>query len=129
MKYLFIGLAFISLAIGTLGIFLPILPTTPFLLISSFFFAKGSTRFHCWFTRTSLYKKHLVPYVQNRSMTLKTKLSILLPVTGMLLLVIITVENLHVRIAIGCLLVCKYVYFFAKIKTKKESSLKKEDQE
>jgi uncharacterized membrane protein YbaN (DUF454 family) len=47
-KFIFVILGFMSLLIGVIGIFLPILPTTPLLLLSAFLFSKGSTRLHQW---------------------------------------------------------------------------------
>ena len=101
-------------------IVVPILPTTPFLLLASFFFAKGSKKFHDWFMSTKLYKKHLESFVNSRAMTLKSKLTILLPVSCMLIATFIFVNNLHARILLVVLFIGKYLYFFTQIKTIKE---------
>ena len=120
MRILFIILGFIFVGIGVVGIFVPILPTTPFLLLASFFFAKGSKKFHDWFMSTKLYKKHLESFVNSRAMTLKSKLSILLPVSAMLIITFIFVNNLHARIVLIILFIAKYLYFFTQIKTIKD---------
>ena len=123
MKILFICLGFLFVGIGAVGIVVPILPTTPFLLLASFFFAKGSKRFHDWFMSTKLYKKHLESFVKSRSMTLKSKLTILLPVSAMLIITFIFVNNLHARIVLVILFIGKYLYFFTQIKTIKNEEL------
>lgn len=120
MRILFICLGFLFVGIGAVGIVVPILPTTPFLLLASFFFAKGSKRFHDWFMSTKIYKKHLESFVQSRAMTLKSKLTILLPVSAMLIVTFIFVNNLHARIVLVILFISKYLYFFTQIKTIKE---------
>ena len=76
-KYFYITLGLISVVLGAIGVILPILPTTPFLLLASFCFARGSDRFNNWFISTNLYKKHLESFVRERSMTLKDKICIL----------------------------------------------------
>jgi uncharacterized membrane protein YbaN (DUF454 family) len=80
-------------------------------------FAKSSKRFRDWFTGTGLYKKHLESFAENRSMTVKTKLSILLPVTAMLIFAAVTVPVTSMRIVIAVLIAAKYYYFIFKIKT------------
>lgn len=117
IQCIYIGLGFLCIALGVLGIALPILPTTPFLLAASFFFAKGSKRFHRWFMSTGLYKKHLESFVKSRAMTLKSKLCILLPVSAMLIVSFILVPIIYARITIALLFVGKYLYFFTQIKT------------
>lgn len=51
--YLSLGLLFIALAL--LGVFLPLLPTTPFVLVAAFFFSKASERWHRWLVQNRLF--------------------------------------------------------------------------
>lgn len=120
MKFIWLTIGFVAMALGGVGVVLPVLPTTPFLLVASFCFAKGSDRFHNWFIGTQLYKKHLDSFVKERSMTLKTKLCILLPASFMLIIAMLMMQNVYGRIFIVFLIIFKYVYFFTKIQTKKE---------
>jgi len=121
-KISYMGAGFALAGLGTAGIVLPLLPTTPLYLLATFCFAKGSERFHRWFTGRKMYKRHLEHFIQARSMTMKTKLCILLPVTAMMLLPFITIDILAMRIAIAALLLTKHLYFFFKIKTIKENT-------
>ncbi len=117
MKYIFIILGLIFVAIGTVGVILPILPTTPFLLLASFCFTKGSVRFNNWFKATKLYKNNLESFEKNKSMTMKTKLCILIPVTILLLIAFFMMNNIYGQITIVILIIIKYYYFIFKIKT------------
>lgn len=116
-KYIYIIVGLISFVLGAIGVLLPILPTTPFLLLSSFCFAKGSEKFHRWFTNTKIYKKHLESFVNEKSMTLKQKITILAFADFMLAFPLILVDNMHMRIFLIILILCKLYYFTFKIKT------------
>lgn len=118
VKAIYIAIGFISLALGMLGVLLPVLPTTPFLLLTAYCFAKGSTRFSTWFQETEIYKKYLENYINERAMTMKTKLSILFFSSTMMLLAFIKIEILHARIFLLLTLLGHWWYFFFKIKTK-----------
>ena len=117
IKVFWVTIGIITMVIGAIGVALPILPTTPFLLVASFAFAKGSERFHRWFVNTKLYKKHLEEFVNRRAMTLKTKLCILIPVSAMLLVAFFMMSNIYGKVFILGLVIFKYVYFFTKVET------------
>ena len=119
IKLLWLMIGIVSMVLGAIGVVLPVLPTTPFLLLASFCFAKGSDRFHKWFIGTKLYKKHLESFVTSRSMTLKTKLCILLPASAMLILAMLAMSNIYGREFIVFLIIFKYIYFFTRIETVK----------
>lgn len=119
IKLLWLMIGIVSMVLGAIGVVLPVLPTTPFLLLASFCFAKGSDRFHKWFIGTKLYKKHLESFVTSRSMTLKTKLCILLPASAMLILAMLAISNIYGRVFIVFLIIFKYIYFFTRIETVK----------
>ena len=113
--YIFLGFFFIFL--GGIGIIIPILPTTPFFLLALFFFTKSSKKFELWFKNTKLYTKYLEDFVNKRSMTLKSKIQLLLFASIMLLVAIYFVKLLWARIIILFLITFKYYYFIFKIKT------------
>lgn len=80
-KILWLTAAFISFGLGTLGTFLPILPTVPLYLLAAFCFANSSERLHNWFVNTGLYKRHLLPYLQAGGLTRKVKIILILGVS------------------------------------------------
>ncbi len=51
----FLALGFIALALGCIGVFLPLLPTTPFVLVAAFAFSKSSRKLHQWLLRHKYY--------------------------------------------------------------------------
>jgi len=119
MKIIYVILGFISMGLGITGSFLPGLPTVPFLLLASFFFARGSERFHGWFTQTRIYKNYLEDFEKNRSMTLKAKIGLLCLSSTMIAFPIFLLKNNYLRLALILVVIFKYYYFIFRIKTSK----------
>lgn len=55
MKALWISFGILSLILGFIGVFLPLLPTTPFALLAAFCFSKGSDELHEWLLDSKLF--------------------------------------------------------------------------
>lgn len=116
-RIFFVVLGFISLGIGLIGVVLPVLPTTPFLLLTAFCFVRGSDKFNKWFKKTKIYKKHLESFQKNRAMTMKSKVSILLVVYFMLSFPLIFSKSIHLKLFIVALMLFKLYYFMFRIET------------
>ena len=70
-------IAFLSLALGIIGVILPILPTTPFILLSAAIFARTSKKFHDKLYANKLFGKLLRDYKKRKGLALKYKIYIL----------------------------------------------------
>lgn len=73
-KILFILIGTISLGLGCIGIVLPILPTTPFLLLSVACYYKGSKRMHSLLLNNKLFGSYIRNYKDGNGLPLKTKI-------------------------------------------------------
>lgn len=116
-KYIYLSIGVISLILATVGVILPIIPTTPFLLVTSFCFARGSEKFNKWFIETKIYKKNLESFAKNKAMTLNQKIKLLALTEIMMLIALIIVNNFHVKILLVFLMIFKMYYFIFRIKT------------
>lgn len=111
-------LGFVAFGLGALGVALPILPTTPFMLLAAFCFARSSERLNAWFKSTKLYKRVLEGYVRKREMTVKAKLMILVPVTILLAIGFAMMGRVPVgRAVLVVVWVAHVIYFGFVVKT------------
>ncbi len=113
--YIFLGTLFMGL--GLLGIVLPLLPTTPMLLLTAYFYAKGSKRFHVWFTHTWLYRRYLKNFAEQKAMTRRGKWKLMLIVDVMILPPFLMAPSTWMRVVIIMVVLIKYIYFFTVVKT------------
>jgi uncharacterized membrane protein YbaN (DUF454 family) len=74
MKKLLTVFGLISLVLGVGGIFLPLLPTTPFLLLSAWLFAKSSERWHRWLLQHKQLGGYIRQFQEDKSIPLRIKI-------------------------------------------------------
>lgn len=119
-RLILVVLGCLCLALGTLGAFLPVLPTVPLYLLATLLFAKSSERLHHWFTGTTLYKKNLESYVQGQGMTFATKLRITVTITISMAIGCWFVSHLPAaQLVLAVIWICLMIYFFAFVKTRR----------
>lgn len=61
-------IGWLAIVLGTLGVFLPLLPTTPFILLAAWCFSRSSPRFHHWLLHRSWFGPYLRHWQQHRAM-------------------------------------------------------------
>lgn len=111
---------FLFFVLGMLGAVLPILPTTPFILVAAFCFARSSNRLNRWFQGTKVYKMVFEGYMTKHSMTLRAKLTILVPVTALLAVSFAMMSNVPFgRAIVAAVWVGHIVYFGFVVKTER----------
>ena len=113
---------FASFGLGAVGTVIPILPTTPFLLVTAFCFARSSRKLNKWFRGTRLYREVLEGYVSKRAMTPAAKLKVIIPVTIVLGVSFALMASAPVgRAVIGAVWLAHLVYFGLIVKTDRGS--------
>ncbi len=73
VKTLFIMAGFLSLGLGILGIVLPLLPTTPLILLAAACFVRGSDRLYQWLLHNKWFGKYIRDFRAGRGIPLKAK--------------------------------------------------------
>lgn len=76
-RALLFACAWIACALGFVGIVLPVLPTTPLLLLAAFLFAKSSPRCQAWMEGTRAYQAYVVPFKESGGIEMRRKVRIL----------------------------------------------------
>lgn len=109
-KILFIILGSIFLGLGSLGIILPLLPTTPFLLLTAYFYVKSSERLYLWLINHKVFGVYIKNYVEHRAITKKTKITAITLKWFGIILTIIIVNNIVVTIILTIIATSVMIY-------------------
>ncbi len=101
----------VFLAIGVVGIVLPVLPTTPFLLLAAAFYLRGSRRLHAWLCRHPVLGPRLARVSSGSGLTAREKVAIYAVACAMIIPVVVLSNSPHLRAFLIALLVIKAVVF------------------
>ena len=122
VKYTWIVIGLIFFIIGTIGAFLPILPTFPFYIVTLFCFARSSKKLHNWFVGTKLYKNNIEKIANRKGLLIKQKLKIIFFFTLTMGTGFYFMKNTKIgRIILGIVWVFHVIYFVFGIKTIKSN--------
>lgn len=113
MKEIWIVVGFLSLILGLIGIVLPILPTTPFLILTAYGFSKGNTKIHNWFVKSKITKN----FKMKMEMSKRKKLILNLLVDTLLITYIIIYNSSLFTILLVIVIIVKHIVFYKFVKT------------
>jgi uncharacterized membrane protein YbaN (DUF454 family) len=88
------------LILGGVGVLLPVLPTTPFLLLSSACYYKSSKRMHRWMLTNQWFGKYLKNYAEGKGISLKAKFFIISLLWILIIYSIFVVNNLLIQLTL-----------------------------
>ncbi len=77
LRWVLITAGCICVGLGVIGIFVPILPTTPFLLLAAACFIRSSSKMYEWMLTNRLFGKHLRSYMDGEGVSIKVKIGTL----------------------------------------------------
>lgn len=106
-------LGWLALITGVVGVFVPVLPTTPLLLLATFLFANSSPRYHAWIKKTAVYQRYVLPFKENGGIPLSQKIRILLISFSVMGISAWAVPKIYVWVILGMVaLWLLYLMFF-----------------
>lgn len=115
-KALYMALGFLFILLALIGVFLPLLPTTPFLILAAYFFSKSSDKWHQWLLANKLFGPLLYKWETQRCMPNFAKvlsISMLFIFGGYSIL---TISLIWVKV-LALLLIAYATYFILHIKS------------
>jgi len=122
LKYFYLGSGFILVGIGVIGIFLPLLPTTIFLILASICFLKSSPKANEWLRNHKILGGYIDNYQNKTGLTRKAKIANIITLwTSISLSAFLLTEELYIRLILLAIAIGVTIHLLM-IKTKKTGS-------
>lgn len=100
IRALLVVVGTVALALGVLGIFVPVLPTTPFLLVAAACYARSSERLYAWLLGQPSLGRILSEWRRSRSLPPGVKIRALVAVALAFTISIVVIDNMAVRLGL-----------------------------
>ncbi|SHI24973.1 hypothetical protein SAMN02745129_0403 [Ferrimonas marina] len=110
LRYLLMALGCLAVAAGTVGVFVPLIPTVPFLLLATFCFSRSSARLQIWLYNNRLLGPYLRNYLQRKGLTKRQLWSSLLSMWLGMAIAIFLAPVLAVKIGLAVICVCVTIH-------------------
>lgn len=106
----------ISLSLGVIGIFVPLMPTTIFLIIAAYFYFKSSPKLYNWLVNHKIFGKYISDYRKYKAMPKKAKITAILMLWVTILISALIIAKLWAFIALFIVAISVTAYILS-IKT------------
>ena len=113
-KILYNSIGGISLSLGIVGAFLPLLPSTCFILLAAWAFAKSSPAFHAWLMYKSPFAQSIQDWQQHRLIPIRVKWIATISIVASYSITLVLIENVYVLAALGAGLLALLGYLLSK---------------
>ena len=114
-RWIYFGIGWLFFGLGVLGAFLPVLPTTPLMIVALWAFSKSSERFHTWLYNHKIFGPPLQRWHEYRVIPAKAKMAAIGAMTASLaFMIFFTAATLPVLLAAGGLMLVGAVYILTK---------------
>ena len=97
-KYLYLTAGFLTLGTGVVGIFIPVLPTTPFLLLAAACFLKSSKKLYTWLTAHKVFGKYIENYIKYKAVSRNSKIVSIAMLWAVLSISLFVSNSLHIKL-------------------------------
>ena len=124
-QFLLISVGCLSFVLGVAGSFLPLLPTTPFLLLSLYCFTQSSEKFNKWLKSTKIYQEYVGEFLKHRSFTMQKKVKMLISIYIMVGISVYFVPILFIKAMLIFLLISQTIILLFFIETREKENIKK----
>lgn len=121
IKFILIVCGSLSLSIGIFGLFLPVLPTTPFLLLSAFCYLRSSQKLYHWLMYHRVFGKYISNYMLLRAVKRSVKIGAIVFLWCSLGLSIVLIDHLYIKLLLGVIGIAVSIHIL-KLKTIKEEN-------